>query len=72
MKLRHSRLYVYLQNLFNGDKALGDNMNLFINENWQDILQELKPALNDAMSGILMGVVSNVFSKFPYNELLLD
>uniref|UniRef100_A0A1A9UNH9 Uncharacterized protein n=1 Tax=Glossina austeni TaxID=7395 RepID=A0A1A9UNH9_GLOAU len=48
MKLRNFRLpiepksMIYkFDNLFNGDKALGDNMNKFLNENWKEIFNEL-------------------------------
>lgn len=59
-------------NLFNGDKALGDGTNQFLNENWQDILNELKPVLKKAIGNIINGVVGPVFSKFPYDSLFLS
>uniref|UniRef100_A0A1A9ZDH2 Uncharacterized protein n=1 Tax=Glossina pallidipes TaxID=7398 RepID=A0A1A9ZDH2_GLOPL len=34
-----SMIYKF-DNLFNGDKALGDNMNKFLNENWKEIFNE--------------------------------
>uniref|UniRef100_A0A1A9UNI4 Uncharacterized protein n=1 Tax=Glossina austeni TaxID=7395 RepID=A0A1A9UNI4_GLOAU len=34
------------QNLFNGDKALGDNMNKFLNENWKEIFTEIEDSLD--------------------------
>ncbi|XP_055681652.1 uncharacterized protein LOC129789028 [Lutzomyia longipalpis] len=39
-----TRLHMDFENLFNGDRALSDNMNQFLNENWNVILTELKPA----------------------------
>ncbi|XP_055634735.1 protein takeout-like [Toxorhynchites rutilus septentrionalis] len=64
-----TRFIMHFSNLFNGDKALGDNMNLFLNENWQDILKELKPAITDAFALIFKNVIANVFNKVPYNKL---
>uniref|UniRef100_A0A1B0EV46 Uncharacterized protein n=1 Tax=Lutzomyia longipalpis TaxID=7200 RepID=A0A1B0EV46_LUTLO len=64
-----TRLHMDFENLFNGDRALSDNMNQFLNENWNVILTELKPALTDAISQILQNVISGPFSKIPYNEL---
>ncbi|ETN58943.1 takeout [Anopheles darlingi] len=64
-----SRFYMNFTNLFNGDKALGDNMNVFLNDNWPDILKELKPAIAAAFTQIFEAVVSNVFNKVPYSEL---
>ncbi|XP_050079367.1 uncharacterized protein LOC126567180 [Anopheles maculipalpis] len=66
-----SRFYMDFSNLFNGDKALGDNMNVFLNDNWQDILKELKPAISAAFTKIFEAVVTNVFNRVPYNELYL-
>ena len=58
-------------NLFNGDKALGDNMNMFLNENWQDILKELKPSITSALEQILETIINRIFAKVPYEELYL-
>lgn len=66
------RLYMSFENLFNGDKALGDNMNLFLNDNWQDILKELKPSITEALSQIFAALINAVFNKVPYNEIWID
>lgn len=58
-------------NLFKGDKALSEGTNQFLNENWQDILNELKPVLKKAIGSIINGVVSPVFNKFPYDQFFL-
>lgn len=58
-------------NLFNGEKALGEGTNRFLNENWSDILNELKPVLKKAIGNIALGVVNPIFAKFPYNDLFL-
>lgn len=55
-----------------GNKALGDNMNNFINENWEIIFQELKPAISDALGKVIMDIVANFFMNVPYNELFLE
>lgn len=65
-------MYLYLENLFGGNKALGDNMNMFLNENWQIILQELKPAVKTTLTQIIGGIINNVFDKLAYDELFLD
>lgn len=63
---------MYFENLFNGDKSLSENMNQFLNQNWNVLLTELKPALTEAMSQILQNVINGPFSKIPYNELFLE
>lgn len=66
-----TQLHINLENLFNGDKALGDNMNQFLNANWRDILQELKPAITFAVEEILKGIINRIFMKVPYDEIFL-
>uniref|UniRef100_A0A182J094 Uncharacterized protein n=1 Tax=Anopheles atroparvus TaxID=41427 RepID=A0A182J094_ANOAO len=66
-----TRFYMQLTNLFNGDKVLGDNMNQFLNDNWEDILKELKPAIIGSFTNIFRAIISNVFENVPYNELFL-
>uniref|UniRef100_A0A182W181 Uncharacterized protein n=1 Tax=Anopheles minimus TaxID=112268 RepID=A0A182W181_9DIPT len=66
-----TRFYMHLSNLFNGDKALGDNMNQFLNDNWEDILKELKPAIIGAFTKIFRAIITNVFENVPYDELYL-
>lgn len=67
-----SRLNLRLENLFNGNKALGDNMNLFLNQNWEAILSELKPAIRQTLSQIISGIINSAFEKLPYNDIFLD
>lgn len=67
-----TRFYMQLTNLFNGDKVLGDNMNQFLNDNWEDILKELKPAIIGAFTNIFRAIISNVFENVPYSELFLS
>ncbi|XP_046979721.1 protein takeout-like [Schistocerca americana] len=56
-------------NLFNGDKALGDNMNKFLNENWEEILKELKPSIEEAFGLAFKDIANNVFHKVPYTDV---
>lgn len=67
-----SRMYLHLENLFNGNKALGDNMNLFLNENWQIILTELKPSVRETLAQILSSIMNRVFEKLPYEDVFTD
>lgn len=64
-----TRLYIYLGNLFRGDKALGDNTNLFLNENWRDIFDDLKPKLFETFGEIFEKIINSAFSIYPYDEM---
>lgn len=64
-----TKMVLHLGNLYNGDKALGDNTNLFLNENWQEVFPEIKKSVFSAFSQIAENVLNNVFTKVPYDEL---
>lgn len=66
-----SKFTVHFTNLFNGDKALGDNMNTFLNDNWSDILNELKPSIASTLEQILQAITNRIFAKVPYKEMYL-
>lgn len=66
-----SHLYLNLENLFN-NKALSDNMNSFLNENWQIILTELKPSVRDTLVKILSELINSTFDKLSYDDLFSD
>lgn len=69
LQFKVSTLKLNFENLFNGDKQLSETMNVFLNENWMDILNELRPSLSETISQILIGVVSGTFAKIPYSEI---
>lgn len=60
---------IHMDNLFNGNKVLGDTMNQFMSDNWQAVYSELKPVINEAVSTLLRDVAKKVFDKFPLEEL---
>lgn len=62
-------MYINMENLFNGDKLLGDTTNQFLNENWRDIFNELQPAMLRAIGIMNLGVAKPVFDEVPYAEL---
>lgn len=64
-----SRLRIHFENLYNGDKALGDGTNQFLSENWQDVYKELKQLIFDAFTLVVQNTIVNVLHKVPYKEL---
>lgn len=61
-------LTMNIENLFNGDKALGDNMNQVLNENWKDLYQEIRPQFSKAFGGIIRKIFNQVFATYPYEK----
>lgn len=47
-------------------------MNQFLNQNWREILNELKPAITFAVEEILKGMINRIFQRIPYNEIFLN
>ncbi|XP_055679564.1 protein takeout-like [Lutzomyia longipalpis] len=67
-----TKLWMNFENLFNGDKVLGDTTNAFLNENWMDIFNELKPNISKSYAAAIQTIINKVFAKFPYKEYFLE
>ncbi|VVC40099.1 Haemolymph juvenile hormone binding [Cinara cedri] len=67
-----NKIHMKLDNLFNGNKELGDNMNIFLNENWREILKELQPAIEEVFGAIFKTIGQQFLNYVPENQLLLD
>ncbi|XP_050308147.1 protein takeout-like [Anthonomus grandis grandis] len=64
--------YFQLDNLFEGNKAMGDNVNKFLNANQQDVLKEVGGAISGTVRAIAYTVGNAVLSNIPYDQLFLD
>lgn len=62
--------FVRLDDLFNGDKELGETMNTFLNENFQVVSDEMRPPLEDAVAKVLESMADKFFSAYPLVELM--
>lgn len=67
-----TRIYLRLDNLYNGDKLLGETTNSFLNENWNEVFPEIRQSVFDALSQIVEFYMINIFTKIPYNELFAE
>ncbi|XP_067014166.2 circadian clock-controlled protein daywake [Anabrus simplex] len=65
------RAYYNLENLFNGDKTLGETTLKFMNENWLDIYKELNSLFLEALGEQERITLNNVAGSIPYKELFL-
>ncbi|KAK9503718.1 hypothetical protein O3M35_010220 [Rhynocoris fuscipes] len=61
---------VHLSNLFNGDQQLGEAMNEFLNENWQNVADEMKPVLEKTIGDLFKKFSNRIYHKYPLDELL--
>lgn len=72
LKFKVSHITMNFENLFNGDQKLSETMNAFLNDNWNEILTELRPSLQETISQILISIISGTFAKIPYNEIFSE
>lgn len=56
-------------NLFNGDKTLGDNINKVMNDNWKVVFEDLNPNYSEAFGTIGKSVFNNLLEKVSTSEL---
>ncbi|XP_054261755.1 protein takeout-like isoform X3 [Macrosteles quadrilineatus] len=63
------RVHYDLENLFNGNKELGNNMNLVLNDNWKEVYQDMKAPVESALSLAFREATKKVFKIVPYNRV---
>jgi hypothetical protein len=70
-----SSIVFHFDNLFNGDKLLGDEINRVVNENWKLLFEDIEDTFLDATTKILINILNHFFSKvsieeaFDYNRI---
>ncbi|CAK1590042.1 unnamed protein product [Parnassius mnemosyne] len=69
VKFIPQRVILHFSNLFNGDKALGDQMNRFLNENSDLVFNELKESYEKSLSSVFQDVTNKIFDKVPMNKI---
>jgi len=47
-------------------------MNVFLNENWKDILAELQANFENALAAAFSGVAQQFFSRVPSNQIFIE
>jgi hypothetical protein len=50
------------ENIFNGDKQLGDNINWVINDNWKEVFDDVKDGYVEVINRIFLELFNNFFS----------
>ncbi|KAI5693967.1 protein takeout-like [Diaphorina citri] len=59
-----------LRNLFNGNKALNDNVNFIINDNKEELKKSLKPLVQEVISKLILDLVNSIFNNFSLEDVL--
>ncbi|RZB54431.1 JHBP domain containing protein [Asbolus verrucosus] len=63
------RLTIKLENLFDGNAALGANINKVMNENWQEIFADVKASYEEAFAQITASIFNNLLAKVPIADI---
>ncbi|KAB0790985.1 hypothetical protein PPYR_14554 [Photinus pyralis] len=57
------------ENLFSGERQLGDEMNKLLNENWRKIYLDVRAAYEEALGAVFKSIANLIFKKIPYDEM---
>jgi len=66
------RLIFRFDNLYNGDKILGDTTIRFVNEFWRDIYLDIKPALIRTFEEEIQKIANDAMAKLPFDEYFVE
>ncbi|XP_030762874.1 circadian clock-controlled protein-like [Sitophilus oryzae] len=69
LDLSTTKLYSHFDNMFNGNKLLGDNINKLLNDEWEVVFQDTKSAIENAVKAIIQPYIQHFFDKVPADEL---
>uniref|UniRef100_A0A182PKI0 Uncharacterized protein n=1 Tax=Anopheles epiroticus TaxID=199890 RepID=A0A182PKI0_9DIPT len=56
---------IHLDNLFQGNQVLGASLNLFLNQNANEVIAELRSDLESGLADIFTGLWNELFNKLP-------
>ncbi|KAJ3650888.1 hypothetical protein Zmor_016964 [Zophobas morio] len=56
-------VYFHFDNLFNGDRGLGDSLNKVLNDNWKQVFDDVKPNYSKVMDDIIQSLLNQFFGR---------
>lgn len=69
MRVTVDKMKLNLENLFNGDKVLGEVGNSIINDNQDLYLQEVIPGLEKGLSRKFLDIANQILATATYDEM---
>ncbi|XP_072377445.1 protein takeout-like [Diabrotica undecimpunctata] len=70
--LRPEKMIYEFENLFNGDKKLGDQILSVLNENWSELFTDVRDGYEKSFGLIFQGLGNRVFSRVALEDIFLD
>jgi hypothetical protein len=68
MKMTPEKIHFRFDNLFNGDKTLGDNINQVLNDNWAVVYEDIEDSYTELVNRIWLSLLNGFFSKVSIEE----
>ncbi|XP_045465636.1 protein takeout-like [Harmonia axyridis] len=62
----------HMNNLFNGNKQLGDELNKFLNDNWREIIKEFQDLVKKPMNALLKSVAAGILDNLTQSDAFSD
>uniref|UniRef100_A0A8D8Q441 Protein takeout n=1 Tax=Cacopsylla melanoneura TaxID=428564 RepID=A0A8D8Q441_9HEMI len=72
MNMNVGKAYFKFQNLFNGDRVLGEQMNNFMNENYAEVVREFRPAIENMFNVIQTQLIQNIIDMASFEDIFPD
>ncbi|CAH1383474.1 unnamed protein product [Tenebrio molitor] len=72
MAIEPGSIQFTLSNLFDGDKALGDNINQVLNDNWKEVFADVKSGYESGLGQVISSLFQNLLDKVPISDLFDD
>lgn len=72
MKISIGKGNLRLENLFGGERTLGDVVNSAINSNFDSFIKELQPLIEKALSEAFLEIANNIVGPFTFKQLFPD
>ncbi|KAK4878664.1 hypothetical protein RN001_011170 [Aquatica leii] len=63
------KMETIFENLFDGDAAMGAEMNKLINDNWVEVFSDVKNGYEEAFGLIFKNVANQIFKKVAFNDM---
>lgn len=71
-ELMPERVVFKFDNLFDGDKRLGSEINTVLNENSADVFADVKSGYEESLGIVFKDVASRVFNRVAMKDIFLD
>jgi hypothetical protein len=52
--------------------SAGETMNQVLNENWELLFKELRPAFEKAIAEVFLDYAKGIFDKVPYKNIFIE